>query len=85
LFSAAQKGDLALIQSFLEKKGIGIVHERDNENCTLLHWAAINNHLELCRWLVQNGAQVDAIGGTLQATPAQWASRYCILHQVEFF
>ena len=76
VFSAAQRGDLALIQSLVESKGIGIVHERDAESCTLLHWAAINNHLELCRWLVQNGAQVDAIGGTLLATPVQWASRY---------
>jgi ankyrin repeat protein len=40
-----------------------------------LHWAAINAHVDVCRWLLEHGAEVDAIGGDLQATPLQWAAR----------
>jgi palmitoyltransferase len=42
---------------------------------TLLHWAAINNRKELCSLYISNGANVDAIGGKLLATPLHWAVR----------
>lgn len=45
------------------------------ENVTLLHWAAINNRLEIVNYLVSRGAIVDAIGGELESTPLQWATR----------
>lgn len=52
------------------------VNERDTENVTLLHWAAINNRKELIRFYISRGAIVDAIGGDLLATPLHWATRY---------
>ena len=52
------------------------VNIRDEENVTLLHWAAINNRKELINLYISNGAQVDAIGGKLLATPLHWAVRY---------
>lgn len=47
----------------------------DAENITCLHWAAINNRTELCEFLISKGAEVDALGGELVATPLQWAVR----------
>lgn len=46
-----------------------------NGNVTLLHWAAINNRLEIAEYLIGKRAQVDAIGGELASTPLQWAVR----------
>ena len=51
------------------------VNLRDREDVTLLHWAAINNRLELAKYFVTKGAFVDAIGGELRSTPLHWAVR----------
>ncbi|CAG9819647.1 unnamed protein product [Phaedon cochleariae] len=51
------------------------VNERDSENVTLLHWAAINNRKDITAFFIEHGAEVDAIGGELQATPLHWATR----------
>ncbi|KAG8564760.1 hypothetical protein GDO81_016587 [Engystomops pustulosus] len=51
------------------------VRQPDSENVTLLHWAAINNRLELVRYFISKGAIVDQLGGTLNSTPLHWAVR----------
>lgn len=51
------------------------VNERDSQDVTPLHWAAINAQIPVCRWLLDNGAEVDPVGGDLRATPLQWAAR----------
>lgn len=51
------------------------VNQRDCENVTLLHWAAINNRKDIINFLINKGAEVDAIGGDLNATPLHWATR----------
>ncbi|KAM9301703.1 palmitoyltransferase ZDHHC13 [Gastrophryne carolinensis] len=51
------------------------VRQPDSENVTLLHWAAINNRLELIRYFISKGAVVDQLGGTLNSTPVHWAVR----------
>ena len=35
-----------------------------------------------CRFLLDNGADVDAVGGDLKATPLQWAARNGHLYMV---
>ncbi|KAA1475760.1 hypothetical protein DENSPDRAFT_444704 [Dentipellis sp. KUC8613] len=45
------------------------------QNITPLHWAAINAQVAACRYLLEQGAEVDALGGDLVATPMQWAAR----------
>jgi ankyrin repeat protein len=50
---------------------------------TPLHWAAINAQLATCRYLIEQGAEIDAIGGDLQATPLQWAARNGYLYVVQ--
>jgi len=47
----------------------------DNENVYLLHWAAINNRLEIARYLLSLGCNIDPIGGELETTPLNWAAR----------
>lgn len=51
------------------------VNERDKETITLLHWAAINNRKEIMRFFIEKGAEIDAVGGELNATPLHWATR----------
>jgi ankyrin repeat protein len=55
-----------------------------NENITLLHWAAINSRIEIAKYLISKGAQVDAVGGILNATPLHWAIRDGKLDSVIF-
>ncbi|XP_021176275.2 palmitoyltransferase ZDHHC13 isoform X1 [Fundulus heteroclitus] len=51
------------------------VRTPDKENVTLLHWAAINNRLELVKYFMSKGAVVDQLGGDLNSTPLHWAIR----------
>lgn len=74
IHSAAQRGDLPAIMRLVDS-GRATVHDRDDDNITPLHWAAINAQLATCRYLLDHGAQVDALGGDLIASPLQWAAR----------
>ena len=42
---------------------------------THLHWAAINNRIEISKLFLSRGAEVDAVGGELKSTPLHWAAR----------
>jgi ankyrin repeat protein len=48
-----------------------------------LHWASINAQLPACRYLLEQGAEVDALGGDLIATPMQWAARGGYLYIIQ--
>ncbi|XP_067850223.1 palmitoyltransferase ZDHHC13-like [Heptranchias perlo] len=51
------------------------VRQPDKENVTLIHWAAINNRIELVKYYISKGAIVDQLGGDLNSTPLHWATR----------
>lgn len=74
IHAMAQMGDVKAIQNLLEDNP-HLVNERDEQNVTPLHWAAINAHIGACRLLLDEGADIDAIGGDLKATALQWAAR----------
>ncbi|KAG8810399.1 palmitoyltransferase akr1 [Serendipita sp. 399] len=74
IFSASQRGDLDLVRRLIES-GEATVNDRDPQNISPLHWAAINANLPVCRYLLEQGAEVDVVGGELMATPLQWAAR----------
>jgi hypothetical protein len=74
LFLAAQQGDLTTLHELLAT-GQAKATDRDSGNITALHWAAINNRLLASKELLSFGADVDAVGGELLATPLQWAAR----------
>lgn len=74
IHAAAQRGDLATVVQLIESRQAG-VNDRDAEGITPLHWASINAQLPTCRYLLDQGAEVDALGGELVASPLQWAAR----------
>ncbi|KAG8741634.1 palmitoyltransferase akr1, partial [Ceratobasidium sp. 428] len=82
VFLAAQRGDVSLLQSIVSR-GLGNVTDRDSQNVTPLHWAAINAQLAACEYLIQAGAEVDALGGELVSTPMQWAARNGYIYIVQ--
>lgn len=71
---ATQYGQFDKCRQMIEEEGFDI-NRRDPENVTLLHWAAINNRIELVKYYIAKGAEVDAIGGDLKSTPLHWATR----------
>ncbi|KAI2800575.1 Palmitoyltransferase zdhhc13 [Blomia tropicalis] len=71
---ASQYGQLELIQKLVEIDHLD-VNVRDPENVTMLHWVAINNRLDVAKYLIAKGAIIDAIGGDLRSTPLHWATR----------
>ncbi|KAJ3026922.1 palmitoyltransferase akr1 [Rhizophlyctis rosea] len=83
IFQAAQRGILERVTGLVES-GEATPVDRDKENCTALHWAAINNHLTIARFLIDRGAEVDAFGGELMATPLHWASRSGHVQMVDY-
>lgn len=74
LVRATQFGRLEEVKEYLESN-LFDVNQRDSEDVTLLHWAAINNKTKIVEYLLNKGANVDAIGGDLKSTPLQWAVR----------
>ncbi|CAG8524922.1 4836_t:CDS:10 [Scutellospora calospora] len=70
----AQQGNLHIAKNLIEQGKVKAT-DRDAQNVTPLHWAAINNHVMMAKYLIENGAEVDARGGELNATPLHWAAR----------
>lgn len=66
---------MAVVKELIES-GKAKATDRDDQNITPLHWAAINAQIATCKYLLEQGAEVDALGGDLMATPMQWAARY---------
>ncbi|CAH8656607.1 unnamed protein product [Schistosoma intercalatum] len=60
------------------------VNQLDDEDVSLLHWAAINNRLAIARYLLSKGAIIDRPGGHLAATPLHWAIKQSHLSMVHF-
>ncbi|GJJ78834.1 palmitoyltransferase ZDHHC13/17 [Entomortierella parvispora] len=74
IFQAAQMGKLDIIARLVDADP-KLVKSRDFQDVTALHWAAINNQIPVAKCLLDHGAEVDAIGGELIATPLHWCAR----------
>jgi palmitoyltransferase len=72
IVQAVQYNELDRVKELIESGEVN-VNTPDEEGCYLLHWASINNHVELARYLITKGAVVDVKGGNLQSTPLHWA------------
>lgn len=79
---ATQYGRLEELQSLFEA-GLVKANQLDRKKCSLLHWAAVNNRIEIVTYLLAQDADPAFAGGLLQETPAQWATRYGHTEMVE--
>src|SRR5438046_1311449 len=48
--------------------------DQDEEYVLPLHWAALNNHLQLCQYLLMNGSFVNAKCNRDMSTALHWAA-----------
>ncbi|CAJ0575885.1 unnamed protein product, partial [Mesorhabditis spiculigera] len=71
---AAQYGNLPLLVHLLDSGTVSPTWT-DADECSLLHWAAINNRYEAAEFLISRGCKVNAVGGILSSTPLHWAAR----------
>ena len=74
IFTYARQGNIERIREVIES-GQASATDRSNDGITPLHLAAITGRVPVCAYLIEKGAEVDASGGTLPATPLQWAAR----------
>ncbi|THU89145.1 hypothetical protein K435DRAFT_639178, partial [Dendrothele bispora CBS 962.96] len=65
---ATQKGDVELIKQLIEWGQVKAT-DWDEQNITPFYWAAINAQMAACWYLLDQGVEVDALGGNLVATP----------------
>jgi ankyrin repeat protein len=56
---AARECDLEKMQQAIETD-YSLINYADDANLTLLHWACANGHLEVVKFLVENGADIEA-------------------------
>ncbi|RKP17632.1 ankyrin [Rozella allomycis CSF55] len=68
IFEASQKGNLLAVKYWIEEQGCDI-NVKDQYEATALHWAAINGHLDVIQYLIDNNANLNAMGGTTPSTP----------------
>ena len=74
IVQAVQYNEIERVKELVETAGNN-VNTPDPEGCYLLHWASINNHVELARYLIAKGAEIDVKGGDLKSTPLHWACK----------
>eukprot|EP00117_Sycon_ciliatum_P008196 scpid30645/ scgid11005/ Palmitoyltransferase ZDHHC17; Huntingtin yeast partner H; Huntingtin-interacting protein 14; Huntingtin-interacting protein 3; Huntingtin-interacting protein H; Putative MAPK-activating protein PM11; Putative NF-kappa-B-activating protein 205; Zinc finger DHHC domain-containing protein 17 len=74
LVKASQYGYLERIRQLVETQKVDCC-KGDEQNITPMHWAAINDRLDVVRYFIDRGADVNAIGGVLNATPLHWATK----------
>lgn len=67
LHRATRSGDLNSVKNLIQEGNVA--DTRDNLNRTALMIAAHNGDFEICKYLVENGADVNSMGGKNLATP----------------
>jgi hypothetical protein len=75
IVQAVQYNEIERVKQLIES-GEADVNKPDSEGCYAMHWASINNHVELVRYFIAKGATVDIKGGDLNSTPLHWACTY---------
>ena len=74
IVQATQYGYLIRCADIVEKQNIDVT-KGDEEGITLLHWASINNRVDIAEYYIHKGADINATGGQLKASPLHWATR----------
>ncbi|KAF8498213.1 ankyrin repeat-containing domain protein [Russula emetica] len=73
IFTYARQGNVERIRAVIES-GQASATDRNNDGITPLHLAAITGRVPVCAYLIDKGAEVNALGDSLPATPLQWAA-----------
>lgn len=77
LIKAVQTGDMTKVRDLLNRGADPNAKDSDwmskERAPTPLHWAAYDNHIEIAKLLIQNGAKVNAKGSN-NITPLGWAA-----------
>ncbi|EHY59408.1 palmitoyltransferase akr1 [Exophiala dermatitidis] len=76
IMQCARIGALEYIQKMFQS-GKYDAKYKDEQGVTPLHWAAINNQYAVCKYLIEQGAEINAKGGDSNATAVMWASQRC--------
>jgi ankyrin repeat protein len=85
---AAAAGDLAKVRELLAAAP-SLLNTKDDEGATALHHAALGGRQEVVRYLVAQGADVNARDDRFDATPTGWAIEYlrelggCLATEIE--
>jgi ankyrin repeat protein len=75
IFNACVIGDIEKIRSLILKKGIDLVNQQDKSGFSCLHYAARNNHLEICKLLLKTyNASPNLKTYSCQSTPLHRAA-----------
>ncbi|KAI8343239.1 ankyrin repeat-containing domain protein [Chlamydoabsidia padenii] len=74
IFEASHQGSLILIRHLLES-GKASVRDTDGTGVSALHYAALGNHADCIKYLIDQCADIDFMGGQVPATALHWATR----------
>lgn len=87
LVSACQDGNLEAIDSYFSSNAYinDIESLRCEKGAHLLHWAAVNGHIEICKRIVDIGVHPGIVGGSLEETPLMWAVKRNQIDVVKYF
>ncbi|KAG5519122.1 hypothetical protein PMAC_002210 [Pneumocystis sp. 'macacae'] len=80
-FMASKQGNLDLVEQMC-RSGEIMPNVIDIQGVTALHWASINDHVDVVRYLVLNGADINAQDNEFHATPLHWAAKNGNLYTV---
>jgi hypothetical protein len=75
LIDAAKRGAVEDVQAAIRSHA-EFVHKKDELGATALHYAAYGGHSLVVEFLVQQGADINAIDAQFHATPTGWAIEY---------
>lgn len=74
VFRVVKNGNLKRTKTLVSKRP-NFINARDNQNRTLLHWAARNGRLKIARFLITSGADVKTTDKN-QQTPLHLAAQF---------
>ncbi|KAL6450958.1 AKR1 Palmitoyltransferase AKR1 [Candida maltosa Xu316] len=81
--NCCQEGNLTIVKELISSKSVS-ANDTFSDGITGLHWACINNRLFLVKYLIENGADPNSLGGELMATPLHWACRNGLVYIVDY-
>ena len=70
LLTAVEQGNLSLVQKYIDQDP-SLLNARDSDGYTALHRSASGDHLKICEYLLESGADIHAL------TDDKWNALHC--------